>query len=70
MNGKYDDIIEMKWQGELSRPRMAMAQRAKIFLPFAALKGYEEALEEKRLLSLKEAELVYAAVDDQEWLSD
>lgn len=44
--GRYDDII---W---LSRPKrkrepMKIADRAKIFMPFSALKGYEEALEEK-----------------------
>ena len=31
----------------LPRPRMPLAQRAKIFIPFDPLKGYREALQEK-----------------------
>lgn len=30
-----------------NRPKMSPAERAKQFMPFAALKGYEEALREK-----------------------
>lgn len=30
-----------------TRPKMSPADRAKQFMPFAALKGYEEALREK-----------------------
>ena len=32
---------------ELPRPRMPLSQRAKIFIPFDPLKGYQEALREK-----------------------
>ena len=32
-----------------NRPKMSPADRAKQFMPFAALKGYEEALREKEL---------------------
>lgn len=31
----------------LPRPRMPRSQRAKIFIPFDPLKGYQEALREK-----------------------
>lgn len=31
----------------LPRPRMPLKQRAKIFIPFDPLKGYQEALREK-----------------------
>ena len=31
----------------LPRPRMPLSQRAKIFIPFDPLKGYQEALREK-----------------------
>jgi len=31
----------------LPRPRMPLAQRAKIFIPFDPLKGYQEALRAK-----------------------
>ena len=45
----YDDIINTKWPPEkpdFNHPRMPVSQRAKIFLPFSALTGYEKALEE------------------------
>lgn len=32
---------------QLPRPRMPLSQRAKIFIPFDPLKGYQEALREK-----------------------
>ena len=32
---------------ELPRPRMPLSQRAKIFMPFDALKGFQAALREK-----------------------
>lgn len=41
--GKYDDIINMD-RPQSKRPRMSVADRAKIFMPFAALKGYEAAI--------------------------
>ena len=31
----------------LPRPRMPLSQRAKIFIPFDPLKGYQEALRQK-----------------------
>lgn len=43
--GKYDDIIRCS-RPESKRPKMDIADRAKIFMPFAALKGYEEAIED------------------------
>lgn len=33
----------------LPHPRMPLSQRAKIFIPFDPLKGYQEALREKEL---------------------
>ena len=41
---KYDKIIDYEWNGSQKRPKMDLSQRAKIFLPFAALTGYEELL--------------------------
>lgn len=39
----------------MSREKMSREERAKQFMPFAALKGYEEALREKeRLIAQKE----------------
>lgn len=43
--GKYDNIINEQWPKKSDRIRMAMEERAKIFLPFAALKGHDEAIE-------------------------
>lgn len=44
----YMDILNMAWPRETIRPKMKLKDRAKIFLPFAALKGYEESLESTR----------------------
>lgn len=44
----YSDIINTDWPRESLRPKMPMKSRAKIFLSFAALKGYEESLEQVR----------------------
>jgi len=43
---KYDDIINTEWPQKTLRPRMPLNQRAKIFLPFAALTGYDKALQD------------------------
>lgn len=43
---KYDDIINTKYPFGLGHPRMSMLDRASQFAPFAALTGYEEAIEE------------------------
>ena len=44
----YEDILDHEWLGSPDRPRMSLAVRAKIFMPFAALRGYEELLEKTR----------------------
>jgi hypothetical protein len=47
---KYDDIIDMEYPLKTSdtvkHPRMSNAERAKIFAPFAALRGFDEAIDE------------------------
>ena len=56
---KYDDIINTRWPPEnqdFNHPRMPVSQRAKIFLPFAALTGYEKALEETLKRAVAEME--------------
>ncbi len=45
--GKYDDIIHME-RPKSARPTMPVEDRAKIFMPFAALRGYEDAIESSR----------------------
>lgn len=43
----YEDLIYMQ-KPEIQHIHMPIAARAKIFAPFAALKGYEEAIEETK----------------------
>ena len=43
---KYADIINMPHHTSPTRPRMSEADRAAQFSPFAALTGYEAAIEE------------------------
>lgn len=50
VNKIYGDIINEKWPRETLRSKMPLKNRAKIFLPFAALKGYEESLDVVRQL--------------------
>lgn len=40
----YDDIIKTEWNENSLKNRMPASQRAKIFLPFSALSGYEDEL--------------------------
>lgn len=44
----YDDIIDYEWLGSPKRPKMPLASRAKIFMPFAALRSFEELIEKKK----------------------
>ena len=41
----YEDMLDIEWPKESLRAKMPLKDRAKIFLPFAALKGYEESLD-------------------------
>lgn len=43
---KYDDMIDLPHPTSRKHPRMSMYERAAQFVPFAALTGYEEAIEE------------------------
>ena len=42
----YQDIIAYEWNRDSISGRMPLSKRAKIFLPFAALTGFEDALKE------------------------
>ena len=46
--GNYDDIINLPHHTSQRHPRMSMYNRASQFSPFAALTGYEKAIEEAR----------------------
>lgn len=54
--GKYDDIIGLS-RPKTMRPAMPVADRAKIFMPFAALRGYEDAIGEQQRLFAERVEL-------------
>lgn len=49
-HGRCDDF-------SLKHPKMLLSQRAKIFSPFAALKGFEEAIDEKIQVYVEKREL-------------
>lgn len=54
---QYADIINHEWNDASLKDRMPLSQRAKIFLPFAALTGYEDALQNVKEMNEKELEL-------------
>lgn len=58
---KYDDILHteypLKNSDIIKHPRMSIEDRAKIFAPFAALKGYEEAISAKQKIVVPRIEL-------------
>ncbi len=54
--GKYDDLLDYDWNYDSLPNRMPLSQRAKIFLPFAALTGFDQALEETLRTEIAEME--------------
>lgn len=54
---KYDDIIALPRHVSPTRPPMSAHDRAAQFSPFAALTGYEEAIEETARLTQTKGEL-------------
>ena len=46
MSGRYDDIIDLPHHISPTRNRMSMIDRAAQFSPFAALTGYDAAIQE------------------------
>ena len=42
MKESYEKIVDYDWKGSPTRIRMPLEERAKIFMPFAALKGFAE----------------------------
>ena len=61
----YDDIINLPyprndWNTLIKHPRMSIENRAKIFAPFAALRGHSDAVEEtaERRLTIRQDELM------------
>ena len=61
---KYDDIIGLPHPTSKKHPRMAAIDRAAQFSPFAALMGYEKALEETKETAI---EKVANEIETEEW---
>ena len=57
MSGRYDDMIYMQNPTPACKPRMSLYERAAQFSPFAALTGYEDAVEETARLTDARLEL-------------
>ena len=43
---RYDDIIDLPYQGSKKKDRIPEGDRAAQFAPFSALNGYEDVIEE------------------------
>lgn len=56
MKNEYQDIINLPHHVSQTRPQMALIDRAAQFSPFAALTGYDAAIEETRRLHEKSYE--------------
>lgn len=57
MTGEYDDIINLPRYVSMKRPHMAPMNRAAQFSPFAALTGYDAAIQEAARLTDGRVEL-------------
>ena len=47
--GPYSDLLTLPYPRPSRRERMSQAERAKIFMPFAALKGFDALLAAKAM---------------------
>ena len=63
MSGKYDDIINMPAPVSEYHPQMSMINRAAQFAPFAALTGYDDAIDETARTTIGKAELESGETD-------
>ncbi len=57
MKTQYDDIIHLPHHVSKTRPQMSMLDRAAQFSPFAALTGYEDAIQETGRLTDTKVEI-------------
>ena len=57
MTGEYEDIIHLPHHVSSKRLQMSMADRAAQFSPFAALTGYDDAIQETGRLTEQKIEL-------------
>ncbi len=56
---QYDDIINLPHPVSKKHPQMPVIDRAAQFSPFAALTGYEKALEETKETAIERMENLY-----------
>ena len=64
---KYKDMLDIEYVKSSKRPHMSMYDRAAQFSPFAALTGYEKALDETKVLM---EERVANEVEGEEFKED
>ncbi len=64
MSGPYDDILHLPHHVSATHARMSAQDRAAQFSPFAALTGYEAAVEETARLTDQQIELAVDATAD------
>lgn len=66
MKGPYDDIIHLPHHVSEKHPQMSAVNRAAQFMPFRALTGYEDAVQETARLTDQKIELT----EDEKMLLD
>ncbi len=59
---RYDDMLELPHHVSRNHPRMSEENRAAQFMPFAALKGYEDAIADKEI---RDAEMPLLSEEDR-----
>ena len=64
--GKYDDIINLDRPVSKNHVPMPIENRAAQFAPFAALTGYEDAVDEAKLINEKLMEEMIERVSEPE----
>ena len=64
MTGKYDDIIHLPHHVSSKRPQMPTSDHAAQFSPFAALTGYDDAIQETGRLTEQKIELDEEALQE------
>ena len=66
--GKYDDIINLTHPTSKKHPRMPICDRAAQFAPFAALVGYDDAVEETARVTddmIEQSDEMMAVIDEK-----
>ena len=61
---RYADILDYDWNYDSLPNRMPLSQRAKIFLPFVALTGFDEAIQNTIKQEIAEMDLPVKSIDD------